>query len=160
MLMHSCHFLHLQSVVDCFLTNQSLCLPLPFVALQVPQSLATSRSSLAFIPGSAKLLLFSSPCLQASALLLDISTGQPLREVVLPGCPSSIAVSPGGQLSCARLAFGLADGRVLLADAAGEASRELGACAAGRVPVASLVFTAGGQLLVAAAGNIVSVWDA
>jgi hypothetical protein len=124
--------------------------------LQVPQSLATSRSSVAFIPGSSKLLLFSSPCLQAAALLLDITTGQPLRELALPGCPSSIAVSPGGHL----LAFGLHDGRVVLADAAGEASSELGACAAGRVPVVSLVFTAGGQRLLAAAGNIVTVWDA
>jgi hypothetical protein len=122
----------------------------------VPQSLPTSRSSVAFIPGSAKLLLFSSPCLQAAALLLDISTGQPLRELVLPGCPSSIAVSPGGHL----LAFGLHDGRVVLADAAGEASSDLGPCAAGRVPVVSVVFTSGGQRLMAAAGDIVTVWDA
>jgi WD40 repeat protein len=124
--------------------------------LQVPQSLPTSRSSVAFIPGSSKLLLFSSPCLQASALLLDSSTGQPLRELLLPGCPSSSAVSPGGQL----LAFGLHDGRVVLVDAAGDASSELGACAAGRVPVASLVFTAGGKQLLAAAGSTVTVWDA
>jgi hypothetical protein len=122
----------------------------------VPQSLPTSRSTVAFIPGSSKLLLFSSPCLQGSALLLDIISGQPLRQLLLPGCPSSTAVSPGGQL----LAFGLHDGRVVLADAAGEASSELGACAAGRVPVAALTFTNSGKRLLAAAGSIVTIWDA
>lgn len=123
---------------------------------QVPASLPTSRTSVAFIPGSAKLLLFSSPCLQAAALLLDATTGQPLRELQLPGCPSSSTVSPCGQL----LAFGLHDGRVVLVDAAGDASSELGACAAGRVPVAAIAFAAGGKRLLAAAGSIVTVWDA
>ncbi|WIA37015.1 hypothetical protein OEZ86_013999 [Tetradesmus obliquus] len=123
---------------------------------EVPASLPTSRTSVAFIPGSAKLLLFSSPCLQAAALLLDATTGQPLRELQLPGCPSSSTASPCGQL----LAFGLHDGRVVLVDAAGDASSELGACAAGRVPVAAIAFAAGGKRLLAAAGSIVTVWDA
>ncbi|WIA16802.1 hypothetical protein OEZ85_013742 [Tetradesmus obliquus] len=122
---------------------------------EVPASLTSSRSSVAFIPGSTKLLLFSSPCLQAAALLLDATNGQPLRELQLPGCPSSSAVSPCGQL----LAFGLHDGRVLLVDAAGDASSELGACA-GRVPVAAVTFAAGGKRLLAAARSIVTVWDA
>lgn len=102
------------------------------------------------------MLVFISPCLQATALLLDVSTGQPLRELALPGCPSSIAVAPAGQL----LAFGLQDGRVLLTDAAGEASNDLGPCAAGKLPVAAVAFTAEGRQLMAAAGSVLAVWDA
>ncbi|KAF6264700.1 hypothetical protein COO60DRAFT_1654818 [Scenedesmus sp. NREL 46B-D3] len=104
-----------------------------------------------------RVLVFSAPWQASSAqVMCSYECPEPLRRLLLPGCPSSIAVSPGGQL----LAFGLHDGRVVLADAALQASSELGACAAGRVAVLSVAFACGGQRLLAAAGSIVTVWDA
>lgn len=127
------------------------------------------QSLVAFIPGSASLLLFTSPCLGATALLFDYTAGAPLRQLALTAPPSSLAVAPAGQL----FAFGLGNGCVLLTDAAAEGSVELraaggtavearggGAGGGSRAAVQAVAFAAGGSKLLAAVGGVVTVWDA
>eukprot|EP00775_Hariotina_reticulata_P002579 gene2579-2881_t len=61
---------------------------------EVPEGpLAPVRSAVAFIPGSSALLLFTSPCLGASALIFNFSTGQPLRQLPLLQ-PDDVIISP------------------------------------------------------------------
>lgn len=125
------------------------------------------QSLVAFIPGSASLLLFTSPCLGATALLFDYTAGAPLRQLALTAPPASLAVAPAGQL----FAFGLGDGCVLLTDAAAEDSVALraaggtavearGGGAGSRAAVQAVTFAAGGSKLLAAVGGVVTVWDA
>lgn len=130
--------------------------------LQVPSVLPDGvTSSVAFIPGSSALLLFTSPCLGPSALLFDFRAGSPFRQLQLSSIPTSLAVAPAGQL----FAFGLLNGQVLLADAASESSTELRACSSRHVGVAgpavqSVAFAVGGRQLLAAVGSVLTVWDA
>jgi hypothetical protein len=124
------------------------------------------QSRVSFIPGSSSLLLFISPCLGPNALLLDFTAGQPLRQLALTSQPISLAVAPAGQL----FAFGLADGCVLLTDAAAESSLELRACGGSAVAavggggsmvaVQAVGFAQGGSKLLAAVGGVVTCWDA
>jgi hypothetical protein len=131
---------------------------------QVPVDLPPRATScVAFVPGSASLLLFTSPCLRATALLFSYTQGAPLREVHLSGVPTSLAVSPMGQV----FALGLQGARVLLVDAALGASSELLACDGGASDlscnardVRSVTFLAGGRQLAAAVGGVLTVWDA
>lgn len=124
------------------------------------------QSRVSFIPGSSSLLLFVSPCLGPNALLFDFTAGQPLRQLALTSQPTSLAVAPAGQL----FAFGLADGCVLLTDAAAESSLELRACGGSavaavggggsKVAVQAVGFAQGGSKLLAAVGGVVTCWDA
>jgi hypothetical protein len=119
------------------------------------------QSHVCFIPGSSSLLLYSSPCLGPAALLFDWTAGAPLRQLLLPSPPASLAVAPAGQL----FAFGLSDGGVLLTDAAAERSLELRACGGvagieGGAAVQAVAFAAGGSKVLAAVGGVISVWDA
>lgn len=106
---------------------------------------------MAFLPSNPRLLLFCSPCLATEAVLLDAASGAPLRTLALPAAAASLAVSPCGEL----LAFGLADGGVLLSDAQAEASTLLTGHGRG---VGALAFDGGGGRLLSAAGEVVWVW--
>jgi hypothetical protein len=131
---------------------------------QVPADSLMSgvQSHVCFIPGSSSLLLYTSPHLGPAALLFDWTVGAPLRQLLLPSPPASMAVAPAGQL----FAFGLTDGGVLLTDAAAERSLELRACGGrgagvnGGAAVQAVAFAAGGSKVLAAVGGVVSVWDA
>jgi hypothetical protein len=135
---------------------------------QVPDNPSNGlQSRISFIPGSSSLLLFISPCLGPNALLFDFTAGQPLRQLALTSQPTSLAVAPAGQL----FAFGLADGCVLLTDAAAESSLELRACggsatagggvvSGSRVAIQAVGFAQGGSKLLAAVGGVVTCWDA
>jgi hypothetical protein len=113
------------------------------------------ESRLQFLPSAPHLLLFSSPCLGAAALLYDTAAGAPLRSFALPAPPASLAASPCGRL----VAFGLADGALLLADPTGDACAALTGQAG---PARALAFAgAGGRApLVSAAGEVLWVWHA
>lgn len=128
------------------------------------------QSCVSFIPGSASLLLFTSPCLGPTALLFDFTVGQPLRQLALTAQPSSLAVAPAGQL----FALGLTDGCVLLTDAVAESSLELRACGGSiagpaavppgpegnKAVIQAVGFAAGGSKLLAAVNGIITVWEA
>ncbi|KAF8065716.1 WDR90 [Scenedesmus sp. PABB004] len=129
-----------------------------FECPEVPEALPDVRSCVAFVPGSANLLLFTSACLGPGALLYDFAAAAPLRRIELPGhaAVASVAVCPRGAL----FAFGRTDGRTLVTDACGEGAAELRDRGAPGHPVAALAFTAGGRQLVSAAGPLLAVWDA
>jgi len=120
----------------------------------VPDSLPLgAESRLAFLSTSARLLVFTSPCLHSDALLFDAAANQVLRTFKLPAPPASLSPSPCGSL----IAFGLADGGVMLVDAQqGEVSS---AVLTGHVrSVRTLAFACGGAVLVSAAGDLLMLW--
>lgn len=112
---------------------------------------AGAASSVAFVPGATKLLLFCSPCAPGSVLLYNWALGSALRSFQLPLPVSCLAASPDGAL----LAFGLAHGEVVVADAQGEASCSLTGHTAS---VQALAFAEDGESLVSAAGSTMYVW--
>lgn len=119
---------------------------------QVPDSLPQGvEPRVVFLPHSPRLLLFSSPCLGATALLFDAAANRPLRTLALPAPAAALAAAPCGRY----IAFGMENGGVLVADTEGEASVEL----SGHIrPVRALAFGAGGEL-VSAAGEAMWVWQ-
>jgi hypothetical protein len=124
--------------------------------LQVPPTLPPGvESRLAFLPSATHLLLFTSPCLGAAALLFDAAAGAPLRSFALPAPPAALAACPSGGL----LAFGLADGGLLLADALGESFALLTGQAGA---VAALAFAGCGrsQRLLSVSGEVLWAWHA
>jgi hypothetical protein len=136
-------------------TAADLTPPLLLHNTQVPDSLpAGIEARLAFLPGHPHLLVFSSPCLQSDALLFDAAARAPLRTLALSAPPAALAASPCGGL----LAFGLADGRVLLADAerAGAAAVLTGHVRG--VRAVAFAGGGGGRLLVSGAGDVAMVW--
>lgn len=134
----------------------------PVACRQVPEQLPCVRSAVAFVGGGSSLLLFSSACLGPGALLYDVDAAAPLRMLRLPGSPTCIAAVPAGT----QLAFGLSDGRVLLADAVcddGEPTTSLLAASgddAAAVSCLAYVGSGAGASLVAACGALVTVWEA
>ncbi|KAI8472679.1 MAG: hypothetical protein J3K34DRAFT_519551 [Monoraphidium minutum] len=119
---------------------------------EVPESLPPgAEARLAFLPHNPRLLLFSSPCLGAAALLFDAAAGAPLRQLALPAPVASLAAAHRGGW----VALGLEDGSVVVADAEGEASAAL--CGPIRA-VRALAFGARGEL-VAGAGAGMWVWQ-
>jgi WD40 repeat protein len=105
------------------------------------------------MPGAKHLLLFASPCQpRGEVLLFNWALKSTLRTFALPQAISCLAPSPDGSL----VAFGLASGQVVVADAQGEGSCELSGHCRG---VQALGFSADGERLVSAAGTTMYVWD-
>lgn len=102
------------------------------------------------------MLLFTSPCLAAAAVLLDTISGTPLQQITLPGPPASLTAAAAGDV----LAFGLADGRVVVCELSTGCCSVVGVGGLPGVGVRGVVFTAGGRELVSAAGKIMAMWEA